>query len=1185
MTPEAALEWIEQAIAPRQLNKIQQLVFQQTWQGLSYIEIGKTTGYDLRYVKDTGYQLWRILSEGLGEKITKQNIKAVLKHYIRQHQEALSIATKSLNTLQDWGEAVDTEIFYGREQELETLSQWIDRDKCRLIAILGMGGIGKTTLSVRLAEQVQGEFAYLFWKSLRDAPPLDELLTRLLRFLSKENTLLADTTQGKISQLQECLRSARCLIVLDNFDALFQAGRQNGVYRPGYEDYEELLLRVGETRHQSCLMMTSREKPSAIMMLQGEGLPIREWRLLGLDPDAAHKLLEIKGVDDSEEALNRLIHCYQGNPLALKIASSSIESLFAGSVTDFLQQGTTAFNGIRHLLESQVERLSIVEQQVMYWLAINYEPASLNELQLDLVSSPATSVLLETLESLSGRSLIERTAEGFTLQPVVMEYLIDRLIGQIVGELTTPTQPLVLCQYALLKATARDYIRNSQSRLIVEPSVKGAIAILGSQPTLIERLKQLLWQLKPQNAHLSGYLVGNLINLFNHLQVDLTGYDFSHLRVWQAYLAEVKLQQVNLAYADLSQSVFAETFGGISCVAFSPDGTRLATSDTSGGVQIWDRLSGRQLKAFRADLVWTWAVAFSPDGTLLASVGDDHQVKLWQVETGECLRLGKGHTHTINTIAFHPRGHLLASGSLDTTIGLWPVDDFEQGQLLEGHQGRVWSVAFSRDGSALVSGSEDGTLKLWDIQTRKCDRTLEGHTAWVKSIACSPDGQTIASGSFDGMLKLWQQGECRQTWQGHQETVTALSFSPDGRWLASSSYDRMVKVWDVATGNCIKVLAEHSNRVWSVTFSPDGQDLASGGDDHATRLWHLKTGQCAKAWKGHTNSILALASNREGQQLATGHEDQTVKLWELQTGQISQILRGHENRVWSVAFAPFDGNILASGSADRTIKLWQGQTGQCLKTLHGHRSWVWSVAFSRDGHQLASCSYDHTLKIWDVESGECLKTLEEHTAPVVTAIYSSDGRWLASSSFDRTVKIWDGQTHQLLQTLLGHENTVWTIAFSPIPPTPLTKGGKGGILASGSYDRTVKLWDLQTGSCLQTFAGHSAPIMSLAFSEDGRYLVSGSFDRTLRVWDLQDRNCLRTLYGHTGLISALVFEHQTLISGSFDETIRLWNIQTGEELQTFRTPRPYEGMNITGVTGLTEAQQATLRALGAIERG
>jgi WD40 repeat protein len=1200
MTIEEALETIAQIIEPRQLNKIQQLILQYIWQGLSYSEIARITDYDEGYIKDAGSKLWQSLSKCLAQKVTKQNIQAVLKQYSRQNREFnfTSSQKQVLTPSQDWGEAVDTSIFYGRSPELTTLKQWIIEDKCRLIAILGMGGMGKTTLLVKLAEQVQKDFDYLIWRSLRDAPPLDELLTTLLQFLSPENNPLPNSEGGKLNQLQKCLQSARCLIVLDNFETLLASQQQNGLYRLGYEGYGDLLRRIGELRHSSCVIITSREMPREITWLQGESLPVRAWQLLGLETTAAQMLLEIKGIAGSPEIINNLVKSYQGNPLALKIAASSIQNLFAGSISDFFQQGAFTFDGISHLLFSQIERLSDLEQQVMYWLTINREPVSLNELQSDLFPPSSISVLLKTLESLKGRSLIERTAEGFTQQPVIMEYISEQLIVQIGNELIEGnliTSTSFVARYALLKATAKDYIRSSQIRTIIEPLVSQTIARLGSKQVFIEKLNQVLWQLNRDKLDASGYTVGNLLNLFNYLQVDLTGFDFSHLSVWQAYLAEVKLPQVNFAYADLSRSVFAKTFGGVSCVAFSRDGQRLATSDTSGESQIWDLTSSKQINAFKTDLVWTWAVAFNQDGKLVASAGDDYLVKLWDVETGKCLKVFKGHTNTINALAFHPQDDLLASCSLDATIRLWHINQIEPNlavNVLESHQGRVWSVAFSPDGSALVSGSEDLTIKLWDVKTLRCRKTLKEHTHWVKTVAWSPDGEMIASGSFDGTIKCWSvaTGECVRSWQGHHETVTTITFSPDHRLLASSSYDQTVKVWDVTSGQCLKTLTGHSNRVWSVGFSPNGQFLASGGDDHATRLWNLRTGQCAKTWKGHTNSILFLALAPEKQLLATGHEDQTVKIWNLQTGQIKKVLRGHENRVWSVRFAPQllghnkDEMILASSSADRTIKIWNVDSGVCLKTLQGHQSWVWSVNFSRDGNYLVSGSYDKSIKLWDVEMGECLKTLEGHTAPIITVAFSPDNLLIASCSFDSTIKLWDIQTGQCFKTLLGHQNSVWTIAFSQ----------NGDYLVSGSYDHTVKLWDLQTGTCLSTFSGHSAPVMSLAFSSNGKLLVSGSFDQTLKVWDINTGICLRTFYGHTGLISALIFQsanssdldnNEILISGSFDETIRFWDFQTGECLQTFRTPRPYDGMNITGATGLNEAQKATLRALGADEKG
>ncbi len=1180
---DKVLEVVEQAIEPKQLNKIQQLVFKYVWQGLSYSEIARETGYDLGYIKDTGFKLWQTFSNCFGTKVTKQNLQGVIKQYFRQHPEALATSpfislVQKVNSVQDWGEAIDTSIFYGRTYEIAVLSQWIVEEKCRLIAIVGMGGIGKTLLSVKLAEQIQGEFDLIFWRSLRDAPPFDELLITLLRFLLREDSPLADTISSQLTQLQDCLRSAHCLIVLDNFDALLASVDGVGVYRQGYEGYGKLLQRVSESSHQSCVVITSREIPIEIIRLQGENLPIREWRLQGLDISAVQQLLAAKGLEGSQEELKHLVGCYQGNPLALQIAASLIQSLFAASLTDFLKQGVIVFNGIRQLLQSQIERLSELEKQMMYWLAINREPVKLEELQTDLVLPHRTSELLEILESLKRRSLIELTAEGFTQQPVIMEYMTEQLIAQISSELNNaqPCASDYLSLYAILKATARDYIRFRQRGVIIEPIINRGIIALGNKQELIAKLHQRLQQLRADKLTNYGYMVGNLLNLYNFLQVDLTGFDFSGLSIRQAYLAEVKLQNVNFSLSEFKDSIFAETFGGISCVSFSLDGTRLATSDTSGEVQIWDLVKSQQLTSFKSDLLWTWGVTFSPDGQLLASGGDDYVVKLWNTKTGDCVKLLNGHTNTVNALAFHPDGNLLASCSLDRTIRLWPMlaDSLNSRPiLLEGHQERVWSIAFSPDGSTLISGSEDQTVKLWDLNSLSCRQTLREHTHWVKSVAFSSDGQRLASASFDGMIKIWSAttGECLKTWQGHLMTVTSVVFSPDDRYLASASYDQTVKVWDLASGECFKTFTQHSNRVWSVSFSPNGDYLASGGDDNATCLWHWQTGQCAKVWKGYSNRVLGMAVHPEKQWLATGHEDQTIKIWDISTGKITQVLHGHKNLVLSVVIVP-QSNILASGSGDRTIKLWDINSRKCLKTLSGHRSWIWSIAASPEGELLASGSYDQTVKVWHIASGDCLHTFEGHQAAVICVTFSPDGQWVASGSLDHSIKLWDVQTGQCLKTIMGHENSVWTVAFSP----------DGQTLASGSYDRTMKLWSIPEGTCLRTFEGHSAPVMSLAFSTGGEQIVTGSYDQLLKVWEPNTGQCLRSFYGHSASVIALVWG-EMLVSSSFDETVRFWDSQTGKCIRTLRTPRPYDDMDITEVTGLTEAQKTTLKALGAVE--
>ncbi len=230
--------------------------------------------------------------------------------------------------------------------------------------------------------------------------------------------------------------------MLDNFDAVLQGGKRAGTYRNGYEDYGELLKCIGEMRHQSCVVLTSREKPQEVAALEGERLPVRTLPLAGLDVVAGQEILQVKGITGSTADTADLVAHYRGNPLALKIAATSVQDMFAGDIARFLMQGTTTFNGIGNLLEQQCDRLSALEETIMYWLALHREPVSLEELQADIVPELSRLKLLEALESLRSRSLIECSPVGFTQQPVVMEYITDNLIEKISEEIVSETPRL-----------------------------------------------------------------------------------------------------------------------------------------------------------------------------------------------------------------------------------------------------------------------------------------------------------------------------------------------------------------------------------------------------------------------------------------------------------------------------------------------------------------------------------------------------------------------------------------------------------------------------------------------------------------------------------------------------------------------------------------------------------------------
>ncbi|HEY9695960.1 MAG TPA: NB-ARC domain-containing protein [Trichocoleus sp.] len=1119
---------------------------------------------------------WKEIADWGGEAISQsdENLPAEL------------IASATAEVDQDWGEAPDSVTFYGREVELALLEQWVVEDHCRLVLLLGMGGAGKTALSVKLLEQIGDRFDMFVWRSLRNAPPLKTLLSDLILSLSHQQATLPDRLEVQFSKLVELLRQRRCLLVLDNAESVLQSGG-TGQYQEGYEAYEALFTSIANGRHQSSLIVTSREQPRSLTAQIGE-TKVRSLSLTGLSLESGKQILAARGLVDSNQSFQKLVHAYSGNPLAIKIAAATICSTFSGNIHSFLQQQVVAYGGIWDLLDQQFDRLNQLEQQVMYWLAIEREWVAFADLFGNWIPTIAQRQLLEALESLQGRSLIETSKAGFTQQPVVMEYMTQKLIDHCHQEITNQT--LHLCKsHALLKAQAQDYIREIQVRLILQPTAQTLLTTFNGKATVEFLVDQLLGTLRGKPLSYTGYAAGNLINLLQVLQSDLSDRNFAELVIAQAYLADATLHRTNFTDASLHRSVLTETLGGVVSVAFSPDGQRIAASDTRGEIHVWQIHSGQKLLTLSGHHSWIFSLVFSPNGITLASASDDYVVKLWDVATGDCLQALRGPANLLNAITFSPderriMNRLKNSDSKNATIQLWDVEAPEQ-QIakLQGFTYLARAIAFSPDRQTIAVSTATQNINLWNLQTGHCEATLKSHYPTVVMLAFSRNGQYLASTSLNPAIQIWDLAthQCLHSLEGHTEGISQMDFSPDHRYLVSSSFDQTVKIWEVATGRCLRTLYGHGKKLMAVALSADGTQIASGGDDHAVKLWDLQTGQCIKTFQGYTNIISSIALCPDRQTLVSGHEDKTLRLWDLPNGQLTQTIQGHSDIVWTVAFSPL-GEFMVSTSADHTVKLWNVQQGACWVSQE-HRNWVWTAAFHPRGDLLATGSYDKTIKLWDVQTGACLRTLSDHTNPVLCVCFSPDGSDLVSSSFDQTIRVWEVETGRCLRVLRGHSDRIWQAALS----------SDGQQIASCSHDQTIKLWDQQTGTCLKTLTGHQGAVTSICFSPDDRQLVSGGFDQTIRIWDIDTGKCLRTLRGHTSGILTVLWQsiagtNETtplIISSSLDGTIKLWQAETGVCLKTLRPPRPYEGMNITRLTGLTEAQQETLRELGAIEVG
>jgi WD40 repeat protein/DNA-binding SARP family transcriptional activator len=1075
----------------------------------------------------------------------------------------------------DWGEAPDVSVFFGREAEIATLAQWVVRDRCRLVAVLGMGGIGKTTLTAKLIETLlaspTGPIEQVVWRSLRHAPTLDDLLEELVVFISHQQD-----TRGTRKRLLHWFQQQRCLLVLDNMETILHEGERAGYFRTGYEDYGDLLQLVAESRHQSCMVLTSREKPAMVGALEGDNFPVRSHHLVG-SPEAALGLSEAKGLIGSREEKRQLANRYGNSPLALKIVATSIQSLFDGEISGFLAEDTLVFNGLQRLLDQQFRRLSDLERTVMYWLAINRDWTSISELVADIQPAVSRHQMLEALESLRWRSLIETQSGRYTQQPVVMEYVTDQLIEHITHELAT-AEPVLFLRHALIKTTVKDYLRDSQIRLILQPITSQLSQTFSAEAVLEQQIQRLLMVLRQSEAQMPGYGGGNLINLCCHLGIDLSGYDFSHLTLRHPYLPKAILHWVNFAHARLSQAVFTQTFGSILSLAYSPDHTLLAAGDSNGELRIWRLADYQSIFTVQGHTDWAGAVAFSPDGQQLASGGDDALIHLWDIATGQPMQTLAEHTNYVQAIAFHPQGQL-ASGSHDGTIKLWDTQTGRVVKTLVGHGGPVRAVAISPNGQYLASGNSDGTVKLWDYATGTDVGTLAGHRDRVWALAWHPDGTTLASGSADQTLKLWDvpTQTCRHTLTGHTHPVLTLDFSADGQLLASGSAGQTIKLWDVASGTCLRTLADHRDWVWAVAFNH--HQLASGGDDQTLKVWDVQTGQCLKTLRGFTNQIFSVAFHPHQPWLVSGSLDGMARIWHCQTGETLAILVGHSLWVRATQFSP-DGRLLASGSTDKTIRLWdvstiaQPQRERTSTILRGHTDSVRSLAWDPTSQHLASGSADCTIRLWQASTGQCLRVLSGHTNKIRAIAWNPVRPMLASAGDDETLRLWQPDTGEQMRLLQGHDKWLLTVAWHP----------DGQRLASGSADQTIRLWDSDSGELLWVFQGHRSQVQSVAFNPLEPVMASASGDSTIKLWDVETGAVRRTLVGHTNQVQAVAFsaDGQTLASSSNDGTLKLWAWATGEEMQSLQPERPYEGLDITGVQGLTEGQLAVLRELGAM---
>jgi len=592
-------------------------------------------------------------------------------------------------------------------------------------------------------------------------------------------------------------------------------------------------------------------------------------------------------------------------------------------------------------------------------------------------------------------------------------------------------------------------------------------------------------------------------------------------------------------------------------VAFSPDGTQLASAGWDSVIKVSDVATGKLQFTLKGHSIGINSVAFSPDGTRLATAAKDRTVKVWDIGTRKEVLTLKGHTKTVNCARFSPDGASLVSASDDGTMKVWDVDSGKAKSTIKLDSGPVRSVAFSFDGMTLASVKDTppssqrmSTLEVWNTTTWQVTATFPMDNEFAEGVSFSPDGSwlAIAGSSSVRVLDAATMQELINLTGNDLVRFNSVSFSPDGSRLVSAGLDNTVAVWDVATGQKQLELTGHTNEVVCASFSPDGTKLASGGYDRSVRVWNaviergeltlesLKQGEVKGVSLSPDSTRLVSVTNRG-----------ILRVWDVDAGQKLLELTGHTAPANAVSFSP-DGTRFVTCSGDvrpgssetepGQVKLWDATTGREIITLNGHTGPVTRVTFSPDGLRLASASWDQTIKVWDVATGEEILTLKiDKQTGVYGLVFSSDGTMLAAASDGTTVQIWDAQTgiEKLTVKKKVQDGVIHGLSFAPDGKTICTAHSSGSL----------RWWDVETGAEIPKSTGHSGGVRSIAFSSDGTRLLSGGQDNLVKVWEVASGRETLTLKGHTHHLTSLSLsaDGTRLASGSRDKTVKIWDMR------------------------------------------
>lgn len=661
---------------------------------------------------------------------------------------------------------------------------------------------------------------------------------------------------------------------------------------------------------------------------------------------------------------------------------------------------------------------------------------------------------------------------------------------------------------------------------------------------------------------------------------NLSNTDLSGVNVSKAIIEEA-----DFSYANLEGMILGElpNFQGdydapFLCMCFDPKEQLLAVGTGRGLIYIWDVKSGDRLhviKGTHGEMIspgywvgnWVKAVAFSPDSKLLASGGGfigssaDTSIRLWDVKSGKLYKTFDGHTEIVNSICFSPDGNLLASASFDNTVRIVNIANSQILWVYQGHFDDVNLVCFSNDGRLLISASSDGTAHVLELSSKTPIHVFKGDKpARACAAAISPQGNYLALANENTIL-LWDFLSRRllKTFTDKnfksRDLVAAISFSNDQRLLASSTYSGRVYIWDIVNEEFSYTLAEESTPTQGISFyhqsgTPEEYLVAVAVTNGIVKFLgvtkEIKNKHPAHT-KGHTGQIESIDYHVAKSLLISGGSDGVI-LWDIHNkALIKKIASGNIEFVTKICISQ-NGNLLAIATGGMTseksrIIIYDINKNQILYDLlkaNDNFGRISGLAFIPNSRGLISGSWNGNISVWSMENPNIVYRLDEDNSIACRSLcLNTEGDFLATG-MSRQIYIWkinNPNNIKKLHTLTGHTDCVESICFN----------SDGTILASASWDMTVRLWSILSGTSLYTLEPHKNRVESVCFSQNGRWLLSASAD--ISIWDMVEEKNVCSFSGHKARLRDGIrfINDNQFVTGCWDHAIRLWNLNVDKK--------------------------------------